>query len=369
MTPWPTRVFKAGNFTHRILPAFLITLCLLLLFSDGLAWFGHPVSPDSHTVLTISGETMGTRYRVLVRPGMNTGVKSLEVLNDSIRARLSWLDRGLFSTYAPDSELSRLNATPPGSAMSVSSEMIQVLENAVVIYRNSGGAFDPSVKPLVDLWGFGAVSPTQLIPDADAINAGLAMKGFDSLLIDSERKTVTKSHPLALDLSAIAKGYAVDQVGQMIENHHIRDYLIDIGGEVLVSGNRSEGVPWNVAIERPDDLQFEKKSLLYQQVRTENGKTAIAGSGDYRNFFIHEGRRYSHTINPESGWPISHDLASVTVIADSVMAADAWATALLVLGLKEGLLLANELQLAAYFIVSGSNGYSARHSEAFNRYF
>lgn len=344
-----------------MLPA-LSLLALVLLAAFLAAQQRLPATATVHAAL--EGQTMGTRYRVLLHAATLQDATDRQALAETIAGRLQVLDREIFSTYAPASELSRLNALAPGAAMTIAPDLLDVLQAARAVHDMSGGAFDITVKPLVDLWGFGASGSRQAIPPPGAISAALAATGMSRFRIDSAMATVTKAVPVTLDLSAIAKGFAVDQVARLLEDAGFRDFLVEIGGEIVVRGHRGDGNPWQVGIEVPE----EGPSTLFQAIRTDGRKMAVAASGNYRNFFIHEGRRYSHAIDPATGWPVDHALASVTVVAESAMLADAWATALLVLGPEEGMKRANELQLAASFIVAGSTGFSARHSDAFVRY-
>lgn len=306
---------------------------------------------------------MGTRYRVLIHRDA-VPASRLGSLQTEISGMLEFLDRKLMSTFAPDSQFSLLNRQAPGQPMVVAAEMLTVLEAAAEITALSGGAFDITVKPLVDLWGFGADGTTRILPDQAGIDQALALTGSDKVELNAGAGTVTRTAPVTLDLSAIAKGFAVDELASLLESRDVGDYLVEISGEIRIRGSRPGATPWQVGIETP----APGAATLFQALQTGNRSLAIATSGNYRNYFMHDGMRYSHTIDPATGWPVNHNLAPVTVITGSAMRADAWATALTVLGPEAGMKLANELQLAAYFIVDGSTGFSAFHSEAFNRY-
>jgi len=310
---------------------------------------------------------MGTGYRILL-PGKALSADAMADLGTRISSRLQHLDRALFSTYAPDSQLSRFNRQPVGVPMTLSGEIITVMQGAMQVHAASGGALDVTIKPLVDLWGFGAGDSMGTVPDAAAINAARDALGMDRLHVDAGNSTLTRMAAVSVDLSAIAKGYAVDAIAGLLEGQGIGAYLVEIGGEVRVAGLHPEGRPWQLGIETPQDAAPTLFRSLNRPVASAGNPLALAASGNYRNYFDFKGTRYSHTINPVSGRPVTHGLASVTVIAGSTMLADAWATALEVLGPEAGMKLANELQLAAYFIVDEDGGFTARYSSAFTPY-
>lgn len=353
---------RAGDSKRLLLPALTLAVLVTAL---GLL-LDHPsLAPEQGAgdLLEITGQTMGTRYRVLVHAD-TVSPRQRDALGDDIAARLAVLDTGLFSTYAPDSQLSRLNRQSPGEPMLVAADMLTVLAVARDITLRSTGAFDVTVKPLVDLWGFGPDPAYATVPDADRIRQAMAATGMHRLEIDTAAGTVTRLDPVTLDLSAIAKGFAVDEVANLLERYGMTDYLVEIGGEVRLGGVRPGGGAWQVGIETPEP----GSPSLFQALHTGGRSLGIATSGNYRNFYERDGIRYSHTIDPRTGRPVTHNLASVTVVAESAMVADAWATAMLVLGPEAGMELANELQLAVFFIVDGASGFSALHSATFNRF-
>jgi len=342
----------------------LLTLAVLLA-ALGLL-LNHPsLAPGQGAdgVIELAGPTMGTRYRVLVPQDAVTS-RQLDDLGTLIGNRLAFLDTGLFSTYTDNSQLSGINRLETGRSMPLADEMVRVLAAASRIAADSGGAFDITVKPLVDLWGFGPGFSAGEVPDSARIAAALAETGMDRFMLDVGAGSVLKLAPVTLDLSAIAKGFAVDDIAGLVRREGITDFLVEIGGEVRFSGTRPDGNPWQLGIEVPGPGE----SRLFQALSVADDVPGIATSGNYRNYFDHAGVRYSHTLDPHTGWPVTHDLVSVTVIADNAMEADAWATAMAVLGTEAGMKLANELQLAVYFIVDGASGFSALHSIAFNRF-
>jgi thiamine biosynthesis lipoprotein len=290
---------------------------------------------------TLEGRTMGTTYRVLVR-SESAGFDAAK-LHKMIDQELIYINK-LMSTYDVNSEISRFNRSAQITPFKLSSETTEVLAFSLQLARQTQGAFDPTVSPLVNLWGFGPVRSDAKIPPADAISRVRAEIGFDALALDATDNTLRSQLPRQLDLSAVAKGYAVDRLAAILIEAGLSDFLVEVGGELVAKGTKFEDVPWRVAIESPDPVNrgiFKALSLRDK---------AVATSGDYRNFFESNGQRYSHTLDPRTGSPVDHTTVSVTVLADTAMVADGWATALNVLGLDEGLKLANERGLAALFI-------------------
>jgi thiamine biosynthesis lipoprotein len=224
----------------------------------------------------------------------------------------------------------------------------------------SGGAFDITVGPLVNLWGFGPDPMLFVAPDAVLIRQTLTKIGYQKLLFDDQNQRVKKIEvSLYLDLSAIAKGYAVDKVGALLEEYGISHYMVEIGGELRLKGHNIKQKPWRIAIEKPSSEQRVIQKVLPLS------NISLATSGDYRNFFESEGVRFSHTIDPRSGSPIRHDLASVTVLSETTMKADALATALMVLGDEEGGRMAERENIAALFIIKTKDGFTEKASSSF----
>jgi thiamine biosynthesis lipoprotein len=295
-----------------------------------------------------AGSTMGTTYEVLVprRPGA-VSRRETEAL---IRAVLDEADRHL-SGWNPSSELSRFNAQ--GTEWFPASDVLfEAVAAAQSVSRASGGAFDVTVAPLVRAWGFGAGAARDGGPPADAeLETLRASVGYGKLELQSAPPAMRKSEPsLRIDLDGIAPGYAVDRIAARLEALGVRDYLVELGGEVRARGLNASGRPWRVAVEAP--LAGERRP--YALVELDG--VAVSTSGDYRDFREVDGRRVSHTIDPRSGRPAEHRLASVTVVHASCAAADAWATALTVLGPEEGAGLAQRVGLAALFIEREASG-------------
>ena len=309
---------------------------------EEVATAGAARSPAQFT-----GATMGTGY-VVKLDGAALPPARLERLADDVQAALDEVDRRM-SLYRPGSELGQLNRHPAAVPLALSAELYQVLAAAQRIADLSQGAFDVSVAPLVNAWGFGAEG-RRTAPPVDA-EARSRMVGYRSLSLDPQRRAAVKAHSgLQADLGGIAKGYGVDRAALALEAAGVEDYMIEVGGEVRTRGRNADGRAWRIGIEEPGALPQRARFVVPLSGRS------MATSGDYRNYFEHGGRRYSHEIDPHTAAPIAHGLASVTVIADDCMTADALATALIVLGPQAGWALATREKIAAHFIVRGADG-------------
>lgn len=304
----------------------------------------------------LSGPTMGTGYHITVVQ-VPEGTRRPE-LKAAIDAELAAVNQEM-STYIPDSELMRFNKAPVGQSVEVSQHLADVVGRALSIYRRSNGAFDVTVGPLVNLWGFGPNPEPENVPSDEQIAALQQVLGSDALSLDGRR--LTKSRPVAIDLSAIAKGHGVDRVAALLESRGIRNYLVEVGGELRTSGVNPTGQPWRIGIERPSAGQVVQKPIVV------SGK-AVATSGDYRNYYERDGKRYTHTMDPRTGRPVEHRLASVTVITETCAEADGLATALNVMGADAGLELAEKENLAVFMLVKTDDGFEERASAAFAPY-
>ncbi len=306
-------------------------------------------------LLELSGPTMGTRYNVKLLA--REPLASDEAERD-IAGLLERLEQAM-STWREDSEISRFNRYQGDDWFAVSPDFAHVLAAAIEVSELSGGAFDVTVAPLVDLWGFDA-RQTAGLPSDEQIAAAAERVGYRKLEVREAPAAVRKAVPgVWVNLSAIAKGFAVDKLAGYLETRGVRDYLVEIGGEVRTLGVNERKSAWRIGIERPISGERSVQRVITPRDR------GVATSGDYRNFFVHEGVRYSHTLNPRTGRPVTHDLASVTVLDETAMRADALATALLVLGPEQGFALATRLGLPAYFVVRDAQGFSERYTAAF----
>ncbi|HEX7035962.1 MAG TPA: FAD:protein FMN transferase [Pseudomonadales bacterium] len=294
------------------------------------------------------GTTMGTYYQVTARCPQD--------VEQAIQQELKAVNAEM-STYLPNSTLSKFNAAPPGEWFPVSRELAEVVAAAGRLYRESGGAFDVTVGPLVNLWGFGPLEARGL-PAPDAVQATLGSIGHRHLAVAFDPPRLRKDHPeLYVDLSAIAKGHGVDRVVQRLSAAGCDAMLVDVGGEVRGTGPSPSERPWRIGIEVPDP---ESQGGIQRVIRLEEG--AVATSGDYRNFIERDGVRYSHTIDPRTGYPVQHGLASVTVLHESAMWADGYATLLNVLGPEEGYAFAREHGLAALFVIRTDGRFEERYT-------
>lgn len=309
--------------------------------------------------IKVEGKTMGPiSYRVLIDP-------LPEKLNQNetgqlIQAELDHVNE-LMSTYRPDSEVSRFNSSNVTDWFPVSNETAIVIKRALEISRQTQGAFDITVGPLVDLWSFGSKKENPTIPSADEVATTQESIGYQKLSVQLDPPTIKKAIPeLQIDLSAIAKGFAVDQVANKLNAMGVKNYMIQVGGEVRTQGKKSDGSAWEIGVEKPvkvsqSDLQF----------RMDLTNQSMATSGDYRNFYVVDGQSYSHTIDPVTAAPVTHNLASVSVIAEDCMSADAYATAALVKGSEDARTMLDSLGLQYNLIERNENGFSTSFSSQF----
>ncbi len=288
----------------------------------------------------LSGATMGTTYSIQVA-GLTESDKTS--LARAVEAELGAVNSAM-STYIPDSAISRFNRSRSTEWFEVPSGFVEVATEALHIAKASDGAFDPTVGPLVRRWGFGPDNQ-ESPPTSQQLSAILESVGHHFFEIRDKPPAVRKTTPeLEVDFSAIAKGYAVDQLAAIVREMGYRHYLVEIGGELSVSGYRAQDLPWRIGVEQPASDGTDIKASL----ALSGG--GVASSGDYRNFREAGGRRISHIIDPRTGEPVAHGLAAVTVVANTTMHADGWATALMVLGAQRGMAVARRHSLAARFI-------------------
>lgn len=296
---------------------------------------------------------MGTSWSAQwVVPSWQDESAQLEKEIDSLLARL---DREVFSTYAAESELSRLNRQPIGVETPVSSDLLHVLLLAQEVTALTDGAFDVTAGSLVNLWGFGpsaASGDESRTPDEEELAAALVRTGFDKLALDRTAATAVRLADVYIDLSAVAKGYAVDRIAALLEARGHNQYFLEIGGELRISGRKPRFQSWIAALEAPDAGEFNIHAILGNR----GEQLGLAGSGNYRNFFELDGVRYSHQIDPRNGRPTRHELAAAYVIDSSTARADALATGLMVMGLAESRDLADRTGQAVFLIFGGEEG-------------
>lgn len=294
-----------------------------------------------------TGRAMGTSYAVTADCPAGIPAQTVAAVLARVDSRMS--------TYRPESELMRFNGAPTGVWVDVSAELVDVVVAAKVVAEETGGAFDPTVGPLVAVWGFGASASRAAPTDAD-IRAARERVGHRHVRTRRSPPALAKDRPLAMDLSGIAKGHAVDGMADALDAAGCRAYLAELGGEIRARGLSPSGGPWRLGIDAPSDGRLDEVVVLR--------RGGVATSGDYRQFRERDGRRESHIVDPRSGHPIDHRLASVTVVAPTARAADAYATALMVLGERDGRRFAEEAGLAAVFIVRAGDGFEVMRSVA-----
>ncbi|KGJ06524.1 thiamine biosynthesis lipoprotein [Paracoccus halophilus] len=314
--------------------------------------------------LELAGQTMGTTYSIVA---LDLEAKlDPDRVQAAVEATLERVNAGM-SNWDPASEISRFNAQDSTDPVGISGELAEVMAAADRVHRLSEGQFDVTLGPLIELWGFGSRTPDTPQPDDRAIAAAMALVGQDRMLVldaGGSPATLAKTQPgVDVYLAAIAKGYGVDAVAVTLRDLGLSDYLVEIGGEVVAAGRNPEGAPWRIGIERPDTAGRSVQQVVGLS------DMGMATSGDYRNYFERDGVRYSHIIDARTGRPVSHATASVTVLAESAMMADAWATALLALGRERGMRIAEAQDLAVLFIArdaqAGDNGFVTTTSARF----
>ena len=297
---------------------------------------------------------MGTTYSVKVIDEVDR-----DQLAAAIEARLVGINN-LMSTYIPTSEISRLNRLPVGESLQISAENVLMLELGEMLNRQSNGRFDITIGPLISLWGFGPDPSRTTVPPAEAIQQAIAHLGLEGLRIENGK--VTKIREVEVSFSAIAKGYGVDEVARLVEAAGGSNYLVEIGGELRAQGRNQRGQFWRIGVEKPE--AFERSAFTSIPLVD----LAMATSGDYRNYFEVEGVRYSHTLDPSTGYPITHTVASVTVLAETAALADGYATAINVMGEEAGLDLANRINLPVLVILKLNSEFTMLSSKAFDEY-
>ncbi|WP_293762508.1 FAD:protein FMN transferase [uncultured Paraglaciecola sp.] len=305
----------------------------------------------------ISGPTMGTTYNV--KFVSVDGVEQQKLKREIDQSLLNI--NQLMSTYIKDSELSRFNQWRSVEPFPMSAQTLDVLIEAKRLGVMSAGLLDVTIGPLVNLWGFGPQNRPEKVPTEKLIDTTRQKVGLDKLKIGTT--WASKSHPdLYIDLSTIAKGYAVDKLAELLQTFSINNYLVEIGGEMRLAGQKASGKPWKIAIEKPETEQRSIQKIISV------GDNAVATSGDYRNYYEQNGVRYSHLINPTTGYPIKHNLVSVTVIHASSMTADGLATALNVMGKEKALELAEKDGIAVLLITKEKDGFTEYTSSKFEQH-
>lgn len=303
---------------------------------------------------------MGTTYHIKV---VTRYFFSPPRLKTKIDKRLENINKSM-STYIKTSEISLFNETVDiEKKYQVSPDFFSVMAAAGELYKLTQGAWDGTIKPLVDLWGFGNDDRKETIPDHEKIQTLLQHVGFHWIEVSKDGFLRKKNRHITVDLASIAKGYAVDEISEVIRQNGIDDFIVEIGGEVYGSGLRKDGKPWRVGINMP--RSDAPPDLVYEAVSLHNN--ALATSGDYRNFFENDGVRYSHILDPKTGYPIKNGVISVSVISDTCTFADGLATALMVMGPEAGIALTDRLKATECLIIvqNGDGSLSNHYSTEF----
>ena len=312
---------------------------------------------DKNEVL-LQGRTMGTTYNIKIIVE-NNSIDTAE-LHKKIDVALVGLNQEM-STYIENSELSRFNQLRTSKPVIISNGLTRVVKEAIRLGELSKGKLDVTVGPLVNLWGFGPEYRVDKIPSDKLLNETMSKIGIKHIMLKGNQLSKNIDE-LYIDLSTIAKGYGVDLVAELLESNNIQNYLVEIGGEMRVKGFKHTGELWHVAIEKPVTNERAVQQIIVPK------NNAVATSGDYRNYFESDGRRYSHIIDPETGKPIDHKLVSVTIIHPSSMTADGLSTAMMVMGEEQALNFAEENDIAAYFISKSANGFVEQSTVKFHQY-
>ncbi len=339
-----TSVVRACSF------ALLSLVCAVLLADEA-----------SYAEVTIRGSTMGTTYSIKLSklPVNHTKDKLKKLIDKELE-----LVNDQMSTYRPRSELSRFNSSRSTKWFKVSKATARVVRKSQQIGLMLDGAFDVTIGMVVNLWGFGPGAVPNKIPSDKQLKATLQQTGNHKVMVRTNPPALKKSIPsLYVDLSGIAKGYGVEQVNDLLQSFGSKSHMVEIGGEVATVGKKAPRNPWRIAIERPD---FTGRRGIYKVVKLAG--ESLATSGDYRNFYEKNGKRFSHIIDPRTGRPIDHKVASVTVIADKCIDADAIATGMMVLGFKSGMKLAKKNKLAVFFLMREKGAFVGYNSPAFESY-
>ncbi len=327
-------------------------ISILVLFSISCS------QKKTRELIVLKGQTMGTTYSIKIISNSKSFRK--EELKKNIDSVLVDVNNKM-STYIKNSELSEFNKLQDTNWISASYDLVTVFSEAIEVSRKSEGMYDITVGPLVNLWGFGPGNKTEKIPSKKEIDEIKKNIGYKNILIDSNKLKIKKRNPdIYCDLSSIAKGYGVDKVAMYCDSKNINNYMIEIGGEVRTKGKNQKGNQWRIGIASPNNIGLQNIVNL--------SNYSMATSGDYLNYFEKDGIRYSHTINPKTGKPITHKLASVSVIYKDCSYADAYATAIDVMGPEVGYKFALQQNLPIFMIVRQNNEFVEKMTPQFKKF-
>lgn len=327
----------------------------------GILLFTHQAASGE---IKISGNTMGTTYHITVIDRNNH--ETPETLQAMVDGELDKVNKSM-SMFISDSEISRFNQFREiGKPFPISQGFLYVMNTGKTVYAASKGTWDGTVKPLVDLWGFGVTPQEDVVPSEAAISRVLKTVGFNQINISDNGYLVKKNPEITLDLSSIAKGYGVDHVAETLKKRNYCDFLVEIGGEVYCSGVKEDRSTWRVGVNTPkEDAPLD---AVYSILGLDNA--ALATSGDYRNFFNKDGKHYSHIIDPKSGYPIQNNVVSASVIASNCTLADGLATALMAMGETKGMEMVNGMDGVECLIIThnGQGKLENHYSKGFKKF-
>jgi len=324
----------------------------------GLALAGCATQPLMRETL-LSGQTMGSAWTVKVAGHLPA---SAEELRDGVQGRFDAVNLAL-STYRTDSALSHFNNDDSGQWVDIDAELGEVLSYALSLADDSGGAYDVTVGPLVNLWGFGPDPASWRVPAAAAIESARVRVGWRKVEVDATKRRARKAPGVRVDLSSLGKGRGVDRVAEYLDAQGVTNYLIDLSGKLRARGVNVHAERWRVAVEAPV-ADATSSQPPFTPAIIELADQSVATAGDYRRFFEIDGKHYSHIIDPRTGWPVAHNTVSASVIASDCMQADALATVLMAMSPDDALALANRRRLAALLIARTNGEFAARHTPA-----
>ncbi len=314
-------------------------------------WFSEPVEE-------FGGPTMGSTYTVkYVRSKDSPSVESLKRETDAILAEVDVQ----MSTYRDDSAIEQFNQAPAGTCQAMPDGVLELVDAGRLLHEQSQGALDLTLEPLLNLWGFGPKARAEKVPTAEQLVAARARVGMQHLRRDGQQ--LCKEVDVQVDFNSIAAGYAVDKLVQRFTELGVTSYMVEVTGELKAAGKKPDGQPWRIGLEAPQDGQ-----RVAQRVLAVDGY-GISTSGDYRNYFEEEGQRYSHTLDPLTGAPITHKLAAVTVVDKSTLRADGLSTVLMVMGTERGLAFAERMGIAAFFVTRDGDAFVTQTTQAFEQLF
>lgn len=322
-----------------------------------VALSGCDSNPERVEVLT--GPTMGSTFTI--KYVHNASTPAADAVGVAVQSILDEVDRQM-STYRLDSDIARFNQSPANTCMPMPQPVLDLVQYGDELSRISDGAFDLTLGPLLDVWGFGPQARVKHVPSAEQIAQAQARVGYQHVrVVDGQ---LCKDADVKVEFNSIAAGYTVDRISARFTELNIDSYMIEVTGELIAKGHKPDGSPWRIALEQP----LGDGQRVIQRVLEIDGY-GLNTSGDYRNYFEEDGVRFSHTLDPQTAAPISHSLASVTVADRSTLRADGIATLLLVLGPERGLDFAEQHKIAAFFVMRDGDGFATQVSSEFSRIF